>query len=347
MGESLYNPREIALAAEEILPLAESIGAKLFREGLADVSPELSGMAAQAAKGRRLPELGEWLGLKKSFTKVRFTPDGPFRLSADGLPGDRNSDLFQSLVRKQIGLDSHQLDAGKAAILHPRFSAHELDFSFLKKSDLGSWGSKEQGFGLVEYQSLPGQRGYLKNADSVVRVTKTLEPGAAQGQADRASSGVFVRASGKIATNEHVVRNAASLQVETLSGQRYNAEVVAVDGASDLAILQIQAHPNAAPFPVPQFIDSPFRQSSKVAAIGHQGGLKDIIAAPGQWTSAGPQNKYMIDGVMPGASGSPIFDNEGRLVGLTAKIYPQIRKLVSGPSAETIETTLMRFGIRS
>lgn len=283
--------------------------------------------------------------------KELFRAKAPFHFDTNGLPGNRNSTDFQLQVSKQLGLDQQKFDSGKVAILHRRITERPLEkLTSSSSHDLGMWGSQEQGMGLVEYQSLPSSRGYLKPSQSVVRVTKTFDAEAPVSQADRAGSGVFVTADGKIATNEHVVRNSSKLSVETHDGKVYSAHVVGLDTSNDLAILQLSDLPKGTKFPVPTFADEPaLVQGSRVAAIGHHGGLKGLIASPGQFSSASAwgKNRYSIDSVMPGASGSPIFDNRGQLVGLVAKISPVTPGQVSGPGTDLIRRVLMQIGARA
>ncbi|MBA4026802.1 MAG: hypothetical protein C0473_01030 [Cyanobacteria bacterium DS3.002] len=330
----MFNPVKAALTAREALPLVERTGALLLAE---------SGLLSAAAKAadRLFPSVGKQL----------FRPKSPFHFDTTALPGNRNSTDFQLQVSKQLGLDPQKFDIGKVAVLHRRITQQPLDRLTRSTSrDLGMWGSQEQGMGLVEYQTLPSSRGYLKPSESVVRVTKTLDAEAPVSHADRAGSGVFVTRDGKIATNEHVVRNSSKLSVETLDGKIYAARVVSLDTSNDLAILQLSDFPNGTKFSVPTFADrETFMQGSRVAAIGHHGGLKGLIASPGQFNCASTwgKNRYTIDSVMPGASGSPIFDNRGQLVGLVAKISPITPGQVTGPSTDLIRRVLMQIGVRA
>jgi len=334
----MVNPFRAALLAQEALPLVEQAGARLLAES------GFGAAAAEIAGGKTV------VTAEKSIAGQIFRPKEPFHFDVTGLPANRNSADFQLQVGSQLGLDPLKLNSGKVAILHPRFSQTSLDSLTTKSSrDLGSWGSSEQGMGVVEYQTLPSSRGYLKPSQAVVRITKTFDADAPISQADRASSGVIVTADGKIATNEHVVRNAAKLAVETHDGQTYSAQVLNVDAANDLAILQLSDVPKGLKFTAPAFADSQsLMQGSRVAAFGHHGGLKGMIASPGQFGGASTwaKNRYAIDGVFPGASGSPIFDNQGQLVGLVAKISPSIPERVTGPSSDLIKRALMQLGVR-
>jgi len=335
----MVNPFSAALLAREALPLAEQVGARLLAEsGFGAAAGEVAGGAVPVVTA------------ENSIGAKMFRPKGPFHFDVAGLPANRNSADFQLQVSSQLGLDPLKLNSGRVAILHPRISQGSLDFLTKNTSrDLGAWGSSEQGVGVVEYHSLPSTRGYLKPSEAVVRITKTFDANAPISQADRASSGVVVTADGKIATNEHVVRNAAKLAVETHDGKTYLAQVVNVDAGNDLAILQLSDVPKGMKFTVPSFADSQsLMQGSRVAAFGHHGGLKGMIASPGQFSGATTwaKNRYAIDGVFPGASGSPIFDNQGQLVGLVAKVLPNVPERVTGPSSDLIKRALMQLGVR-
>ncbi|HEY9870415.1 MAG TPA: serine protease [Candidatus Obscuribacterales bacterium] len=278
-------------------------------------------------------------------------PKNAFELREEGLPSDRNSDRFQSMIGRQLGIDLAQLQAGKIAILHPRFTRPEKQLAGrFNRSDIGLWGSAEQGVGVVEYMSIPSKRGYLSSAPSVVRITKRTGEHTPSGHADKAGSGVFVSAEGKVATNAHVIDGATSLKVETYDGRSYSARVLDRDDFTDLAILQLVGVEKGKTFPTPEFAELTEAMSgARVAAVGHHGGLKGVIASPGQfkekksWTDTA---LYALDSIVPGASGSPVFDLRGRLVGLVASTYHYLPGKVTGPSVEQISIMLGHISSR-
>lgn len=141
-------------------------------------------------------------------------------------------------------------------------------------------------------------------------------------------TGFSVSADGLVATNHHVVENGQRYALVTSQGAKYdNAEVIVSDSDTDLAILKIAAK------------DLPYlslAESSKVpigkrvAVYGNPLGLagslsEGIISASGRnWPENSPTEAMPNKGVLiqtttpisPGSSGSPLFDAEGKVIGV-------------------------------
>jgi len=139
-------------------------------------------------------------------------------------------------------------------------------------------------------------------------------------------SGFIIDAEGHIVTNNHVVPDAAEVQVLLNDGSRYPAEVKGRDPKTDLALLKIDA---GKPLPYVELGDSDgTRVGDWVLAVGNPFGLggsvsAGIVSARGRDINSGPYDDYMqIDApINRGNSGGPLFDAGGRVVGVNTAIY--------------------------
>ncbi len=143
-------------------------------------------------------------------------------------------------------------------------------------------------------------------------------------------SGVIVRDSGYIVTNNHVVRDADELTVQLQDGRTLEAEVVGTDAFSDLAVLKVEATGlpsislgDASTLRVGQWVlafGSPLsEQLNNTVTAG-------IVSAVGRLSSAGEGVQQYIQtdaAINPGNSGGPLVDLRGRLIGINTFIYTQ------------------------
>ncbi len=138
-------------------------------------------------------------------------------------------------------------------------------------------------------------------------------------------SGFIVSADGVILTNAHVVRDARSVTVKLADRREFEASVLGVDAATDVAVLRIPA----TALPTVQLGDpSQLAVGDYVLAIGspfgfEQSATSGIVSAKGR---ALPGDAYVpfiqTDvAVNPGNSGGPLFDARGRVVGINSQIY--------------------------
>jgi serine protease Do len=145
------------------------------------------------------------------------------------------------------------------------------------------------------------------------------------------ASGVIVDANqGYILTNAHVIADALSVTVTLNDGRHYNAKVIGMDKASDIAVLQIRAK---------NLIALPFSDSSNlkvgdiVAAIGNPFGLSEsvssgIISALGRTTLGieSYENFIQTDApINPGNSGGALVTTQGQLAGINTAILTPAR----------------------
>jgi serine protease Do len=136
-------------------------------------------------------------------------------------------------------------------------------------------------------------------------------------------SGFIVAASGIIVTNHHVVGGAAEVRVKLADGREFPARVLGSDARTDLAVLKIEA----TGLPTVRFADTSPRVGEPVMAMGNPFGLggtvtSGIVSARGRDIGAGPADQFLQHdaAINPGNSGGPLFDLQGRVVGVNTAI---------------------------
>ena len=134
---------------------------------------------------------------------------------------------------------------------------------------------------------------------------------------------------GYIVTNNHVIKEATTLEVTLLDNRKYIANVIGKDPSTDLAVIKIDA-PN---LPVIELANSDESKVGQwVLAVGNPYELTStvtagIISAKGRDISI-LNGQYSIESfiqtdaaVNPGNSGGALVDTEGRLIGINTAIY--------------------------
>ena len=171
-------------------------------------------------------------------------------------------------------------------------------------------------------------------SNAVVSIAIATERGTALG------SGVIYDKDGHIITNNHVVAEAAKIQVTLADGRVYDADTTGTDPATDLAVIQLKDAPDN--LTVAQLGDSDkLTTGQDVMAIGNPLGLsstvttgiisaldRPVVNSQGEDGSGGRSsssavytNAIQIDAAInPGNSGGPLFDEKGRVIGITSSI---------------------------
>jgi Do/DeqQ family serine protease len=141
-----------------------------------------------------------------------------------------------------------------------------------------------------------------------------------------AGSGVIVDPRGYILTNNHVVENAAEIQVRLSDQRKFPARLVGRDPKTDLAVLKIDA---SRPLPVAELGDSDrLRIGQWAIAIGNPFGLDrtvtlGIISATGRMRLGVSQFENFIQtdaSINPGNSGGPLLNLDGKVIGINSAI---------------------------
>ena len=175
------------------------------------------------------------------------------------------------------------------------------------------------------------QRVFAKVAPSVVTVRVFDEQGVDAGH----GSGVVVGA-GLVATNCHVVREAASMRVDSVSGQ-FAGKWIRQDPLRDICILAV----NGLSAPVASLRGAAsLVVGEPVFAVGNPLGFgvavsSGLVAAVD--TKNGPPVVITSAAQSPGSSGGGLFDREGRLVGITTAVLGTGQNLNLALSADGLD----------
>jgi serine protease Do len=179
--------------------------------------------------------------------------------------------------------------------------------------------------------------------------------GDAMADAESLGSGFLISADGLVVTNNHVIAGADSVLVYLNDGTRLPAEVIGADSKTDLAVLRVAAKH---PLPFVRFGDSDAAAVGDwVMAIGNPFGLGGtvtlgIISARNRDIQTGPYDSYIQTdaSINQGNSGGPLFDMDGKVVGIATAIIARggsslgIGFAVPGNLAQPVVDQLVRYG---
>lgn len=164
-----------------------------------------------------------------------------------------------------------------------------------------------------------------KNENSVVEIsTESVATDSWLGSfiKEGAGSGVIVKSTGYIVTNNHVIDDSSKIIVTLLSGKSYDATLVGTDPLNDLAILKIDAK-NLDPVDFGTTTDlvvgdlsvaigNPLGELGGTATTGIISSLNRLIEIDGLTL-----NLIQTDAAInPGNSGGGLFDQQGKLIGI-------------------------------
>ena len=151
-------------------------------------------------------------------------------------------------------------------------------------------------------------------------------PGGGQREVASAGSGVIVDAeNGYILTNHHVVDQADQIQISTIDGEVFDAEIVGSDAATDIAVIKVDAS-GLTDMPIGD--SESVRVGDFVLAIGNPFGLghtvtSGIVSALGRSgiSRDGYEDFIQTDAsINPGNSGGALVNLRGELVGINSAI---------------------------
>lgn len=140
-------------------------------------------------------------------------------------------------------------------------------------------------------------------------------------------SGFIVSRDGEILTNDHLVGDASEIIVTLADQREFKARLIGRDPASDLALLKIEA----SKLPTLRFGSSEkLKVGEWVLAIGSPFGFEQTVTAG---VVSGKRRSLRSEqyvpflqtdvAINPGNSGGPLFNMDGRVVGINSQIFSQ------------------------
>ena len=167
-------------------------------------------------------------------------------------------------------------------------------------------------FGMPMQPGQPGKPG-----------TKPQRP-AQKGQA--VGTGFIIDEKGWIVTNHHVVGKADEITVTMADGRKLPAKLMGGDEKTDIALIKVESNK---PLPYVSFGDaSKVRVGQPVMAVGNPFGLggtvtTGIVSARGRDIQSGPFDDYIQTdaAINRGNSGGPLFDMDGKVIGINTAIF--------------------------
>lgn len=182
-----------------------------------------------------------------------------------------------------------------------------------------------------ETQSKPNrsQRNKPRNSEELKEFFRYFMPPRAQGRPRSLGSGFIISKDGYILTNNHVVDGAKEIVVRFSDRRELVATLVGQDSRADLAVLKVETDE---PLPTVEIGRSEtLKVGSWVLAIGSPFGFDysvtaGIVSAKGRSLPTAQNENYVpyiqTDvAINPGNSGGPLFNLEGKVVGINAQIY--------------------------
>ncbi len=174
-------------------------------------------------------------------------------------------------------------------------------------------------------------------------------------RAQSLGSGFIIDNTGYIITNNHVIDNAEKIMVILYDDTSFEATVVGKDPKTDVALLKID--PKKTKLKAVKFGDSnKLRVGDWVMAIGNPFGFggtvtAGIVSARGRNLSGSYDDYIQTDAsINRGNSGGPLFDMNGKVVGINTAIFSQsggsvgIGFAVSSNLAKQVTDQLKQFG---
>ena len=140
-------------------------------------------------------------------------------------------------------------------------------------------------------------------------------------------SGFIIDNNGYIITNNHVVSGADEIIVKTHDDKEYEAEIIGTDQKTDIALIKLKKFDSNLPYAELGDSDK-LKVGEWVLAIGNPFGLQEtvtagIVSAKERAIGAGPYDDFIQTdaSINPGNSGGPLFDLDGKVVGVNAMIF--------------------------
>lgn len=135
-------------------------------------------------------------------------------------------------------------------------------------------------------------------------------------------SGVVISADGLILTAAHVIQGLKEVDVYFSDGKKWSGKVLGANFSKDIGMVQMKEKGS---WPhVGIGVSAPLKAGDWVVALGNSAGFDPARPSPvrfGRVMSDGPGNYFTTDATLIGGdSGGPLFDLEGKVVGINSSI---------------------------
>ncbi len=162
------------------------------------------------------------------------------------------------------------------------------------------------------------------------------------------ATGVIIDEKGYIVTNNHVIDDAARVQVTLKDGRTFMGEVVGTDPATDVALIRV----DASSLPAAKLGDSEkLKAGQLVLAVGNALGLPGaptvsmgVISALGRPL---PGTDFVLEGLIqtdasinPGNSGGPLADLNANVIGINTAMIPFAQGVGFAIPAHTVKRVI-------
>lgn len=147
---------------------------------------------------------------------------------------------------------------------------------------------------------------------------------------DGSGSGVIVSEEGLVMTAAHVSTGVGKeVTVDMPDGTKLKAETLGLDSETDAALIQItEKLPDGKPYP---FVEINKADDTKLGdwifSLGHSGGFdkeRGAVSRIGRLVRVANTTLQTDGALIGGDSGGPLFDMDGRLIGIHSRVGPQI-----------------------
>lgn len=173
-----------------------------------------------------------------------------------------------------------------------------------------------------------GLQGVAELVTSVAPSVVALRVASPSGE--RFGSGVVIRSDGHVLVNAHVVEGATAIQLVASDGRSFSGRFVGSDPEADLAVIAVSDSDLA---PAVLGSSAALRPGELVVVVGGrhrpQGSLSvttGVVAGLGQVMKVGQRPFYDVvttdAEISSRASGGPLLDRQGAVVGITAQMAP-------------------------
>jgi len=166
------------------------------------------------------------------------------------------------------------------------------------------------------------------NSGSFPDLIKKLEPSIfliltydENGDVIKQGTGFFITESGKAVSNYHVFDGGESWTIKLYNNSEYDVDkIITYDVKYDFIIFKIDSKNK---FPALEFFDSEIQTGEDIFVIGNPSGLertvtKGIVSAVRDEFTR--KDIIQIDAaISPGSSGSPVFNKNGKVIGIATK----------------------------